>query len=166
MAVLLAFPLLGGLVMVQSAIVSRIPILHGTADVVLLAVAAWALQPRVTAHWHWAVIGGVLMTLPSALPFGVFLAAYLLTVFLADLLRRRVWRVPMMAMFLVVFCGTLFSHGLSLLALWLTGMPRPLLDSLNLVTLPSLVLNILLAVPMSVLIGDLARWLYPPEIEV
>ncbi len=166
MPILLGFLILGGLTVVQSAIVSRMPMLQGTADLVLLAIAAWALHSRVTTHWHWAVIGGLAMAIPSGVPFGVFPAAYLLMVLLAHLLRQRVWRAPILAMFVVVFAGTMVSHGLTLLTLWFVGMPRPLFDSLNLITLPSLLLNILLAVPMYVLIGDLAKWLYPEEMEV
>jgi rod shape-determining protein MreD len=166
LAILIAFPILGGLMMLQSAIASRIPLMHGTIDLVLLALVAWALQNRVNTAWQWALIGGLLFSLASALPVGVMLVGYLGVVGLAELLKRRVWHVPVLAMFVTVFLGTLITHILSILALLLTGTPLPLWQTLNLITLPSLLLNTLLAVPMYALMGDLAGWLYPQEIEV
>jgi rod shape-determining protein MreD len=166
LAILIAFPILGGLMMLQSAIASRIPLMHGTIDLVLLALVAWALQNRVNTAWQWALIGGLLFSLASALPVGVMLVGYLGVVGLAELFKRRVWHVPVLAMFVTVFLGTLITHILSILALLLTGTPLPLWQTLNLITLPSLLLNTLLAVPMYALMGDLAGWLYPQEIEV
>ena len=152
--------------MLQSAVASRIPLMHGTVDLVLLALVAWALQKRVNTAWQWALIGGLLFSLASALPVGVMLVGYLGVVGLAELFKRRVWHVPVLAMFVTVFLGTLITHILSILALLLTGTPLPLLQTMNLITLPSLLLNTLLAVPMYAMMGDLAGWLYPQEIEV
>jgi rod shape-determining protein MreD len=166
MAILLAFPILGILVVLQSSLVSRVPLLLGTPDLMLLVIAAWALQKRVETAWQWTVIGGILATLSSALPLGVAFAGYGMATGLALLLRRRIWQAPVLAMFLVVFAGTLVFHALSILALRLVGNPIPLLDALNLVTLPSLLLNLLLAAPAFYLIADLASWLYPVEVEV
>jgi rod shape-determining protein MreD len=166
MAILIAFPILGGLLMFQSAVTSHIALLHGTVDLVLLALVAWALQDRVDTAWHWALIGGLLFSLASALPVGVMLLGYLGVIAIAELIKRRVWHIPVLAMLVTVFFGTLLTHGLSLLALVLGGTTLPLFQAFNLVTLPSLLLNILLAVPMYSVMGDLAGWLYPLEIEV
>jgi cell shape-determining protein MreD len=165
MATLLAFPVLGGLLILQSAVVSQMPLLRGTADLVLLALIAWTLRPRVTTHWQWCVVGGMMVTYISAMPFGVYLAAYLGVTLLTVFLRRRVWKAPVLAMFAATFLGTLFLHGLSLAALWVSGTFLPLWQVFNLVTLPSLLLNVLLAAPVYLVIGDLANWLYPEEIE-
>jgi hypothetical protein len=85
---------------------------------------------------------------------------------IALVLRRRVWKVPILAMFTTVFLGTLLVHALSMAALWLVGNPQPFLEAIDIITLPSLILNLLLAIPMFILISDLAKWLYPEEIEV
>jgi hypothetical protein len=61
--------------------------------------------------------------------------------------------------------GTLASQGVSLAALRLVGDPLPLLQSFNLVVLPSALLNLLFAIPAYALLGDLANWLYPEELE-
>jgi hypothetical protein len=68
-------------------------------------------------------------------------------------------------MLLVTFIGTLLVQGVTFMALTLTGVRLPILDSINLVVLPSILLNLLLAVPFYVVIGDLANWLHPVELE-
>jgi len=57
---LVAFPILALAVILQSAIVSRISLLSGYADLVLVIVIGWALQEGVTTAWHWAVLAGAL----------------------------------------------------------------------------------------------------------
>ncbi len=127
MSTLIAIPILGLLVMLQSAIVSRIPLLHGTTDLVLLALLAWALQKRVQTAWRWVIIGGLLVNIASSLPPLIPLVGYALSTGFALLLRRRVWQVPLLAMFTATFIGTLITQTVALAALLLTGHPIPVL---------------------------------------
>jgi rod shape-determining protein MreD len=166
MATLIAIPLLGGLMMIQSAIASRLTVLHGSVDLLLLAILAWSLQKRVETGLQWGLIGGLLMTIFSDLPLGVALAAYVGVASLGTLLRQRNWQAPVLGMLIAVFAGTLIVHGLSYLALRFVGNSIPLLSALNLITLPSLLINLLVAIPAYALMGDLAEWLYPEELEV
>lgn len=166
MATLIAIPLLGGLMMIQSAIASRLTVLHGTIDLVLLAILAWSLQKPVETGLQWGLIGGLFMAVFSNLPPAVALAAYVLVAGLGTLLRRSNWQAPVLAMLVAVFLGTLIVHGLSYASLRFTGDPIPLASALNLITLPSLLINLLVAIPAYALMGDLAEWLYPEELEV
>jgi rod shape-determining protein MreD len=166
MATLIAIPIFSVLLILQSAVISRIALLHGTADLLLLVVIAWALQKRVETAWHWSVIAGLLISFVSALPIGVAMLGYLLVTGMTLLLRQRVWQVPILAMLVATFLGTLVTQGLALAALILTGDPLPILQAFNLITLPSILLNLLLAIPAYALLGDLAGWLYPEELEV
>ncbi len=166
MAVLIAIPVLGGLAMLQSSILSRLPLLHGSSDLIMLAVIAWALQKKSQTAWQWCIIGALAANLTSAVPLGVPLIGYSLTTAIALLLRQRVWQVPILAMFLVTFLGTLITHAVTVFALRLTGNPIPILEAFNLVTLPSILLNLLFAVLVYALTSELTRWLYPEELEV
>jgi hypothetical protein len=166
MAVLLAIPILGLLVMLQSALASRVHLLYGTADLVLLALLAWAVQERVKSSWHWAVIGGTMITIVSALPLGAALAGYLIATGVTIAFRRWVWQVPLLAMIAGTFFGTVITHAISLAALRSVGTTIPLVQAFNIVTLPSALLNLLLAIPMYALLGDLASWVYPEELEI
>ena len=166
MATLVAFPILGLLVILQSAVVSRIPLLHGTADLVLIALLAWAIQERVNSAWQWSILGGLLVSLVTALPLVAILAGYLLATGVALLLRHRVWQVRILALLIATFFGTLITHAITVAYLRLSGTPIPLVDAFNVITLPSALLNLLVAVPLYAFIGDLANWVYPEEVEI
>ena len=166
MATLLAFPILSILLVLQSAVFSQIPLLQGTTDLILLALVAWSLQQRVQTAWQWGIIGGLLVGFVSAVPFVVYVVGYLLTVGLALLLRRRIWQVPLLAMFIATFFGTLVIHLATLVALRVSGTVLPLSASINLIILPSILLNLLLALPFFTLFSDLAKFLYPEELEM
>ena len=165
MAILLAFPILGGLLMLQSAVISRLPLLNGTADLILLSLAAWALNEKVKVSWQWAILGGVMVGAISAEPLYVPIIGYLAVVLVARLLQHRIWQSPIIALFITIFIGTLVTNMISLVVLQFDDVPLPLFDSLNLVILPSALLNLILSLPVYVLMKDIAQWLYPIEVE-
>jgi rod shape-determining protein MreD len=165
MATFVAIPILGSLLLLETAVLNRFPLLHGAADLVMLAVIAWALQKRVNTAWQWGVIGGLLVGLVSGLPFWATIVMYILAVMICLALRRRVWQAPILAMFIATFSITLIANLLVILALRLEGTTLPLLQTLNLVTLPSLILNLVLAIPTFYLLTDLAKLLYPEALE-
>lgn len=163
---LAAFPVFTLLAILQTSIVSRVPLLQGTADLVLLVIIAWALQERVSTAWHWAVIGGAIIGLASSLSIYVPIISYLITTAATLLLRRRIWQTPLLAMFLTTLIGTLISHFATALSLSIAGTALPWAETLKLITLPSLFLNILLAAPIYAIVQDLADWLHPEEIKI
>ena len=70
-----------------------------------------------------------------------------------------------LTMLLVTFLGTFIMHGLYLGTLMLQGLSINWREDLNLFTLPSLLLNILLAIPIYAIMTNLAEWIYPVELE-
>lgn len=166
MAFLIAIPILIVLLIVQTAVVSHITLLQGSADLVLVALVAWGLQKRVQTALFWGLMGGLLVGYVSALPFGVIHVAYLLAVGLAMILRRRVWELPILAMLIATFFGTLIVHLVQILGLRVLGTALPFWQALNLITLPSVLLNLLLAIPFYAMFNDLAGWLYPEPLDV
>jgi len=160
---LVAFPIFLIVFILQTAIFSRINLLAGAADLVLLTLVSWALQEQVRSSWHWAGLAALLAGFLSGLPPYVSLISYLFAVALARFLLRQVWQMPLLALLTVVFFSTLFSHLVSYLALWVTGVNIPLEDALAQVTLPALFLNLLFILPVHSLLRDLARWVYPQE---
>ena len=161
---LVAIPLLGLVVIAQSAIVPEFTLLSGYADILLVLLAAWALQEGVTTAYQWALLGSLMISLVSHLPWFIYAIGYIGMVLVARSLQKRVWQVPLLAMFTVTFLGTLVMHLMSFLYLSLFGGALSLSDALGLVTLPSLLLNLLVAIPIFGMMRDLARWVYPvPE---
>jgi rod shape-determining protein MreD len=157
--------LFGILAIIQSTIVSRMPLLNGTADLILLFIVAWALQDRVETTWQWCLIGGILASLYTALPFGSLVVAYIISTGIARLLKRRVWKAPVLAMLSAIFVGTLVVQLTSLLARLIMGVNIPLISMLNLILLPGLLLNLILAIPTYFIMNDVAGWLYPEVLE-
>jgi rod shape-determining protein MreD len=163
---LIAVPVIFLSVILQSAVISRVYLLSGIADLPLVMLAAWALQEEVDSAWHWAAATGLLVGFISGIPWVVPLAGYVTVVALAQIFQRRVWQAPLLAMFSITFLGTIIVSVLSLVVLRFTGVPLPISDVLGLLTLPSVLLNMLLAIPVYAVMRDLARWVYPsPEVE-
>jgi len=163
---LVALPVIILAVMLQTAIVSRVYLLSGIADLPLVMLAAWALQEEVETSWHWAVATSLLVGFVSALPWLAPFIGYFAVVGLAQILQARVWQAPLLAMFSVTFLGSIISSLLTFAVLSLSGVSLPVSDVLGVLTLPSVLLNMLLAIPVYAVMRDLARWVYPsPEVE-
>jgi cell shape-determining protein MreD len=160
---IVAFPLLGLAVILQSAVVSQVKLLSGYADLPLILLAAWAIQKPVKSAWHWAALACVMLGFISSLPWIVVVISYIVLVYFAQTLQRRVWQAPLLAMFSATLAGTLFMHLLSFVVLLILGAPFSFGDVMGLITLPSLLLNMLLAIPVYAFMRDLARWVYPEE---
>ena len=163
---LIAVPIILLAVILQSAVISRVYLLSGIADLPLVMLAAWALQAEVDSAWHWALATGLLVGFISGISWIVPVVGYLAVVTLAHIFQRRVWQAPLLAMFSITFLGTIIVSLLSLVVLRLSGVPLPIGDVLGFLTLPSVLLNMLIAIPTYAVMRDLARWVYPsPEAE-
>ncbi|HEX7555947.1 MAG TPA: hypothetical protein VF338_04930, partial [Leptolinea sp.] len=98
------------------------------------------------------------------LPLFVPLWSYFLVTGLAYWLKRRIWQTPALAMLVSTFFGTIVFQMISLVVLRLTGSTIPYTESFNLVILPSVLLNLILAIPVYTVIGEFAAWIYPGEV--
>jgi len=158
---LIAAPVILLAVILQSAMISRIYLLSGIADLPLVMLAAWAMQEDVDSSWHWAIAMGLMVGFVSGLPWYVPVMGYIVVVALAQVLQKRVWQAPLLAMFTITFLGTIFINLLSFIVLRIGGTIMPVEDVLGLLILPGLLLNMLLAIPVYAVMRDLARWVYP-----
>lgn len=163
MSVILSIPTLGLVAILQSAVVSRLPLNRGTADLVLVMLVAIALQKSVSTAWQWSIIGGLFMDFLSGLPFGIFTVSYLLATALALIIRKRIWRFSFLMQLLVVLFGTLFTHTLSFLVIFLQGAGVALSTVLQAVTLPSIILNFMISLPIFILAQDVMEQINPQE---
>jgi rod shape-determining protein MreD len=163
MARLLIIPILVVLLMVQMAVISHLPLVHGTADLILLVVISWSLQEKTKSAWLLAGFSGLVMDYVSAMPLGVFTVSYLAVVGLASLLQNRVWQTPILSLIFMTVIGSLFSAVLSFVLLFLQGISLPLYESLTQVILPGLLLNLLLVLPVYLIMTDVVSWMYPAK---
>jgi cell shape-determining protein MreD len=163
-AILSAIPILGLVIMLQISIASRIMLLSGNVDLLLLVVGAWGLQERVRAAWIWGLIASLLAGLVSGVPWYIYLIGYLSVVGVARLLVHRIWQAPLLAMFAVTFIGTLELLMLTFVQRTIFGVQLGFSDVFSQIILPTVLLNLLLAIPVHALIRDLAKWLYPEDV--
>jgi hypothetical protein len=160
---LIAIPILALAFMFQTAVVSSITLLSGAADIVLVILVAWSIQEQVQSSWHWAVMAGLIGAFVSGLPPYVLIIAYVLAVSLARYILHQTSQTPVLALLIVTFFATLILHLITYFSLVLRGTAIPFGDALAFITLPSVVLNLLLALPIHSFIRDLALWVYPLE---
>lgn len=157
MAVILGIPVMILVVIFQTSIFRSLVLIHGTADLVLLVIIAVAIRRHSTVSFVWAFMGGLMVGFISGVPWFVFPLAYLGAAALARFLSSQVWQTPILAMFLTTLIGTVLSEGLQWATLRVQGVPLPMIESINLVLLPSSLLNLLLALPVYALVTDLTR---------
>jgi len=163
---LVAVPVILLTVILQSAVFSRVYLLSGIADLPMVMLAAWALQEEVDSAWQWAAATGLLVGFISGISWIVPFLGYISVIVMARIFQRRVWQAPLLAMFSITFLGTIIVSIFSIVALSFSGVQLPISDVLGLLTLPGVLLNMLIAIPVYAVMRDLARWVYPsPEVE-
>jgi len=166
MATLVSILVLAAAMMIQTVIITSLPLLNGYADLPLLIILAWAIQERVSNIYLMALLAGLMVAAVSALPPFIPVLVYPLAAAMARLLQKRIWQTPILALMVCVVLGTLVQHLLQIAILLIGGTPISLSQALSLVTLPSLLLNLLLALPVYALMTDMTSWMYPLEEEV
>ncbi len=147
----------------QMTAVSRLNLLNGSADLVLLAVAAWGVRDKTSSVYIWAIIGGLMISISTAMPSFSPILPYLITALIARLISARLWQAPILALIITVVAGTLMQHLFYIVLLQVTGIPITFGDSIGNVTLPSLLLNFFFLFPVYILISDIWKWVTPEE---
>jgi cell shape-determining protein MreD len=166
LAAIIGLPIMLLAVILQSSLISNIPLLSGTADLLLVILIAWTINEPVKYGWVWAIIGAGLATLFSGLPFPVFFLSYGIAYLLAILFHKRIWQAPILILLSVTLVSTLLEHIISMFALQVTGSTIPFLTGFTQITLPSVLLNLLLALPTYALLHYLARVIYHKDQEL
>lgn len=159
--VLSAFPVMVIAGILQATVFSHIHILNGSADLILLMIIAWSLNPNTSFSWLWAISGAIIMTYLSAISFyGYFLIYGIVWLFIL-FLKTFFWQMPLILMLLVTIFGSLTSAGISYGILNFSVNTIDFKVALTQIIIPSLTLNLLLAIPVYGLLNDLASALCP-----
>ena len=82
---------------------------------------------------------------------------------IARIFQDRLWQAPILSLIIVVFAGTLFQHVFDIILIQLDGVNLGFIESIQKVTLPSLLLNFFFLFPVYVLISDIGKWVFPEE---
>jgi cell shape-determining protein MreD len=165
MAELLFYPVLLLLTIIESAIIRNLPLFNGTADLLILWLAAWGLHNKGKHVWVGAIFTALIMSFVSAVPLYAYLITYLFVAFLSRYMNRHFWHNPMIALILVVFFSSIVSGVTQFAALYIQGSSMQILTAVKYVMIPSVFLNLLFAIPIYALVNDMALWVYPVEVD-
>ena len=166
MANLVAVLLFGLAVILQNSIVTRINLLVGAADLVLLVLLSWVLQADETRLLRYGVVAGIYLGVSSAVPLWVPILGYSIVVGLVMVMKRKIWQAPYWLLLTTTFIGTVIVYGLEIVVFWVSGYPFDLIEMFNLVILPSVVLNMLIVLPVYFFVGEITKFVYPKEVHL
>lgn len=152
--------------LLQNSVVTRVNLLAGAADLVLLVLLSWILQSQDERPLKWGIVAGIVVGLSSVSPLLLTLAGYLLVVGFVMLLKTRIWQAPYWMLLTSTFFGTIFVYGLEISYWWVNGYPFDYLEMFNSVILPSVVLNILFILPVYLFVGETVKISSSKEVEV
>jgi len=150
----------------QNTIVTQVQLLYGAADLVMLVLIAWILQSDQSPHLLFGIAAGLMVGISSALPFWLPVIGYSFLVWFVMIAQRRIWQVPVWLLLISTFLGSLLISGLEIVYLLVTGFPVDLVEFLNIVLLPSLVLNMIIVLPIYGVVGEIAKAIYPKEVDL
>ncbi len=151
--------------MLQTTFARQLTLLSGSVDLLLIWIAAWALQSKDNSAWFWAILSGAFFGFVSASPWYVGIAAYVSVVFMAKFVQGRLWQSPLLSMFIITIFGSIVLYLLTFIGLQLQGINYPWEDTLVRIIIPSIFLNLFLAIPIHAIVKDTVRWVFKTEVE-
>lgn len=163
MTVLAVIPVLIILLVLQTTIAKELTLLDGTVDLVLVWLAAWGLSTRDRSGYILAVVSGALVAYITALPWYIYLSVYIAVIILAKFVFNKLWESPLLAMFAITMVSSILLYTLTYAGLRLNGVSYPFDITLNRVIIPSVFLNLFLAMPVYAIVKDFSGWLNRSE---
>jgi len=146
----------------QSTIVGRPILLGARPDLVLLLVVTYSVVRGVGEGLLGGIIGGFMVDMLSAVPFGTATLGMGLIGLLTGLGDANVYRANFMIPLVAVFLATVFYHSFLMLALQADGRTVEWISTLALQTIPGAFMNALLT-PLAFYL--VRRFAYPGEDE-
>jgi len=147
----------------QTVAISRIEIIAGAGDIVLLVILAWTIIDEEGNYLGWGIIAGFLISVLSAMPPITMFAVYVGCALTAKIVTRIFWQSPILSLFSSVLLATLFKFLIEFITLQYLGITVPFILSITSILFPTLVINLFFAFPIYVLMGDISRWISPKD---
>ena len=148
----------------QTTLAREINLLYGSVDLILVWLAAWGLNSKDNSGYILALFSGALVALVSAMPWYVYLAAYFSVIILARYVFKKLWQSPLLSMFAITMVSSILLYVLSITSLRVNGIAYPIQEILISVIIPSVFLNLFMAIPIYIIVRDLARWVFRSEV--
>ena len=138
----------------------------GAPDLVFMLVVSWALLSTMQEAMVWAVVGGVVKDALSVAPLGTSALGMVIVVFIVDSLLGTVRRTNLVVPVPVIAVGTVIYHAAILAVLQIVGYGLPVGEGLLYVTLPTMVYNMILVLPVFRTMGSVQQWLAPRRVRL
>ena len=136
------------------------PILNNTRgqlNLVMLLVLAWSIRSDLTSGFIWALVGGILLDLYSAIPIGASSAALMIIVYAANGAARQLYRMRIVTLLAMTLLATLFLQVYTYCALLLLGLSYDIPMMIRLVFMPTLLYNLAGALPIYAIVRLMQR---------
>lgn len=163
-SVYLAVPLMLLLAVLETAVLSHLPLFNQTPQLPFLVALSWGLLRDLEEGVIWAFIGGILLDLFSVTPLGLTPLAWMVAIAMAILIIRPLTRSRVILPTLVAALATILYLGLGMLLLRLFGYQVTSL--VTAVLLPMAMLHALLILPIYWLMYLADKRLSPRRVQV
>ena len=154
MGYVLAFPILFLCMMLQMVVVNKLPILYGYADIILLVIIVYAMHSGAKNAWFWAILAGLFYGYVSKIPLLIPVIVFSSIILASKYIKSRIWQMPILAYIFLVIMGTFLFQILSLIGLKFNGSAIPIMETINVIVIPSVLLNLIFAVPVYYIFND------------
>ncbi|MCD6355984.1 MAG: hypothetical protein J7L66_01755 [Anaerolineaceae bacterium] len=144
---------------IQSAAISRISILGGTADIVLLAIISRAVSDDEGNLVIWALTGGFFISLMTKMPAIIVLITYIVSAGITRVIQKQFWQSPILTIILSSTVTTIIKFIIDAVTLQFINIQFPIIESLAKILFPSIVLNLFFLFPTYLIMNDLSKWL-------
>jgi rod shape-determining protein MreD len=139
------------LVLITALEASVLPYLRlnsGHPNLMLLVIVAWSIRADWDEGFFWAFVGGILQDLNSIAPLGTSVIPLLLSVFAVKFIITQVEGLTLLAYWGVVIVGMFVGHIVLFITLGLVGYGIDLVPTVRYFMLPSLIYQLVLALPI------------------
>lgn len=162
-SVIVSLPIMLILSVIQSVVVSRVNIMSGSADIILLAIVSLGVTEENRNIFIWALVGGIFISFISAMPAAAVISAYLVVAGITWIVYKGIWQSPILAILLSSFFGTVAKFIIDIIALQFIGISIDFPAIIKMTLAPNLILNLFILFPIYSLMGDLAKWITRKE---
>jgi len=160
---LVSLPIMLILSVLQTVAVSRVNLMSGSADIILLAIVSWGVTEENRSIFIWALVGGIFISFISAMPVAAVISAYLIVAGITRVINKSLWQSPILVILLSSFIGTVSKFIIDIIALEFMGIKLTLPTSIKVMLVPNLILNLFLLFPIYLIMSDLAKWIAQKE---
>ena len=155
--IVIGLPFMAIIGFLQVSLISRIRLLQGTSDLILLGILAWSINGKTKYSWIIVIFGGLIMSYLSAM-------LYLILWGIIRFLKMKVWQMPMILMLFMTIIGTIIVSAGTLALLFLQNASVIIMNAVRQILVPSLVLNLIFAIPMYAFLNDVINSIYINEV--